>query len=180
MCVEPLISGPTHALSAITVPRLLFPRPLEGVDASRTDGRVRGPSILAAVLLIALVSGACTVTRGEPVPPAESMAFAGFSDTTGVEVLDVFEESGIDTLVKFALQGTPEDIDRVLAAAEFTSPKTFAYSTPRPLAGFDLTTLTDSWFGGDEWENSSGRIIDRSVFRGTTPEGKDLIHVWAS
>lgn len=145
----------------------------------RTDGRVRGPSILAVALLVALVSGACTVTRGEPVPPAESMAFAGFSDTTGLEILDVFEETGIDTLVMFALQGTPEDIDRVLAAAEFSG-KALAVSPPRPLAGFDLTTLTDSWFGVDEWENSSGRIINRSVFRGTTPEGKDLIHVWAS
>jgi hypothetical protein len=131
------------------------------------------PAAVLAVLLVAV----CDFGPWPAENPAESMASAGFSDTAGLEVLAVEE---LETFVKFALRGSPSDINRALAAAEFTAPPTPGISVfQTPVPGADLVDLADPRTALDKWINPSGEMIQRELVRGTTPDGSELVHVWA-
>jgi hypothetical protein len=133
---------------------------------------------LAGLILAVLVVASCSA--GRAVPPGESLAWAGFSDTAGLEIVAVEARSALDTSVTFALRGSPGDIDRALAAAGFTEPTMAGiYVFEARLPGVDLAALVDPQTGLDRWVNSSGRTIQRKFVRGGTPEGAELIHVWA-
>lgn len=111
---------------------------------------------------------------------ADRLAWAGFSDTSGLEVLALEEESGLDTAVDFVLSGSSADVDKALAAANFdTELKPGIGIFQPPLPGFDLTTLSNPHSAEDRWVNASGQSVVRLVVRGGTSDGEDLIHVWA-
>lgn len=109
----------------------------------------------------------------------DPVAWAGFVDTGDLEVAMVHEETGIDTLAMFVLRGSPANIDRALAAAEFSAAFTPGVGTQPPIEGFDLTELDAPQFAEDRWRSPSGKTLTRLVVRGGTPEGPELVHVWA-
>jgi hypothetical protein len=108
------------------------------------------------------------------------MAWAGFSDTVGLEVIAVEVTAGLDYSVDFALRGSRSDIDRALVAADFTEPTTPGMNVVYPpVSEVDLADLIDPLTGLDTWMNSSGEMVHRELVRGDTPDGAELIHVWA-
>jgi hypothetical protein len=132
----------------------------------------------AGLILAVLVVASCSV--GRVVPPGESLAWAGFSDTAGLEIVAVKESHGIDTSVRLALRGSPGDIDRALAAADFTKPPRPGMNVVNtPVPGVDLAALVDPQTGDDRWVNTDGQNVYRRYVRGVAPDGTELIHVWA-
>ncbi|MCP4103031.1 MAG: hypothetical protein GY750_16670 [Lentisphaerae bacterium] len=111
---------------------------------------------------------------------SEQLQWAGFGEISGLDVVDLAEESGIDTAVTFVLRGSADDVDRALAAAEFTTPPTPGVGVFQPsLPGVDLEELADPESSEDRWQNPSAQTISRLYVRGETPDGSELIHVWA-
>jgi len=157
--------------------------------------RIRAhPMRLAAVLaaaVVLLLSMSCSSgssrsntvdTQEDTSVPTESdqLGWAGFSDVGDLDVVAVDGETGIDTMVRFALQGSPGDIDRALDAAGYSEPQQPGVSIfQTPLEEVDLDALVDPRSGEDTWVNPSGRTINRVFVRGETAEGQELIHVWA-
>ena len=150
----------------------------------------RRRSLVSLIVSLALcATGACTsdgsdradrIIQGPQIPPAESLAWAGFADTSTVEVLDVDEVSGIDTQVTFALRGSSRDVDRVLETADFTTPSLPGILTTKaPRPGFDLADLDDPSTGEDTWRHPDGYTIYRTYVRGGDGTA-DVLHVWAN
>jgi len=112
--------------------------------------------------------------------PNDSLAWAGFSNIGGLEVAASHEETGQDKLVQFVLRGSSVDIDKALAAANFTSPPTAGVNVYQPpLPDFDPKTLTSPQSGKDQWKNTSGQTVNRLYVRGGTPSGAQVLQVWA-
>lgn len=136
--------------------------------------------LLAGVALVVLAASGCSVSFDSDTTPAESLAWAGFDDTTGLELVSVEDVDGLDRSVNLVLRGSPSDMDRALEAAQFTNPTTpgihvyFGY-----LPGFDPAALLDVRTGSDRWTNVAGQGLFRQFIRGGTPEGKDVIQVAA-
>jgi hypothetical protein len=143
----------------------------------------RGLAALALALAVALgpaCSSTETTDRGATLPtPTDAQSWTGFGTTTGLEVVATDETAGIDRLVRLALRGPEDDVDRALAAAGFTAdfaPGVKVFEPP--LAGVDLTGLTDPASAEDRWRGPSGPTLTRKVVRGGQ-DGAVLIHVWA-
>jgi hypothetical protein len=141
-------------------------------------------TVLAGLLLGTAACGSGGKTHdnaaGVQMRPSDALKWAGFNETASLELLGADQQVGLDRLVRFALRGTPADVDRALAAAEFTAPTTPGlneYQTP--LQGVDLAGLQNPRTGQDRLTNAAGLTIYRDVVRGTTGDGRDLIHVWA-
>lgn len=151
--------------------------------ALRLWSRRTPPPTLALLALLLLPS--CTIDfsssrESTPEIDAERLAWSGFSETFGLEVVATDEESGLDTMVRFALRGPREDIDRALTEAELveaTRPGNEALQTPLPQV--DLADLVHPETGRDKWVNASGKTIYRLFVRGGTGDGVELLHVWA-
>src|SRR5690606_21382347 len=97
----------------------------------------------------------------------------------GLEVVDFHEETGIDRLVEFVLRGQPGDVDKALATAQVTPLKEGISIYQPPLPGFDPSKLSNPRSGEDQRKSSTGQTVHRLFVRGGTPEGPDVIHVWA-
>lgn len=145
-----------------------------------------GVVLTLALLVLASCSSAPSGSGRDTQPtatvPIERLAWAGFSETDGVEVLALEEESGLDTAVDFVLRASPADLDRVLEAAQFSESLTDGISVFQPpIEGFDLSTLDSPRSGEDQWRNLDGETIHRKVVRGGLPPSGDaeLVHVWA-
>lgn len=110
----------------------------------------------------------------------DRLRWAGFGDVSELQLVAIDEETGIDSLVSFALRGSPDQIDRVLAAADFSGKEELGMQVfQTPLDGVDLDSLTDVRSGRDRWVNASGQTVSRVYVRGGTADGDELIHVWA-
>lgn len=113
------------------------------------------------------------------VSVAEITSWAGFVDTGELELLSANEITGEDRLVTFAFTGSTDEVERVLAAAEFSGkPGQSALRLPAD-EWFDLAELDAPVFAVERWENPGGTLIDREVLRGTLEDGQQLIYVWA-
>lgn len=124
-------------------------------------------------------SGGEHEARGAKTAAADALDWAGFRETSGLRPLGFDQVWGIDRLVKFALHGAADDVDRALAAAGVTAPATPGLAVFQvPLPGFDLAALQNPRTIEDRWTHPSGQTIHRRLVRGAS-EGDDVIHVWA-
>lgn len=111
---------------------------------------------------------------------AGAAAWAGFADVGELEVVAFDDQSGVDRMVRFAVQGDPAEVDQALADAQFANPATPGIEVfETPLDGVDVATLENPRSGEDQWTNAEGRTINRKYVRGRSDEGLELIHVWA-
>ena len=157
------------------------------VPARFTIGRWAGGAVFVALVaasVIACGSTPATDPRAQEqstVPgTARRLEWAGFTDTSGLEILALDETTGIDTMVAFVLSGSSTHVDRALSAANFdTEVKPGIGIVQPPLPGFGLTTLSDPHSAEDRWVNASGQSVVRLVVRGETSDGEDQLHVWA-
>lgn len=156
------------------------------------------PSATAVVLLL-LVScssddrradapGACSVADQErsvglavQSPPEDLLQWAGFEDTTGLEVIESDEECGQDIRVRVALRGDAEAVASALDAAGFDDAPSEGTSNPQPpLDGADLDVLTGVVHSDQQpWENRAGERMFRSYARGMTEDNQEVLHIWA-
>lgn len=117
---------------------------------------------------------------GESDVASEALAWAGFTDTTGLALIDVSSETGIDTLTMFLPRGSAEHVDRALVAAGLDAPPTSGMQvTQPPLDALDLERLEDVVSAEGQWENADGRTLHRLYVRGQAPGGQHVLHVWA-
>lgn len=120
------------------------------------------------------------VGDGEPDVASDALVWAGFTDITGLELIEASSEAGIDTLSMFLLHGSAEHVDRALETAELNAPPTSGMRvTQPPLDALEPERLEDVVSGEDRWENADGRTLHRLYVRGETPGGQHVLHVWA-
>lgn len=81
-------------------------------------------------------------------------------------------------VVRFRLRGTDDDIDRVLAPAEFVEPPQPGRVGPSVLSEVDLTELHDVHDSEDRRMKPSGAAFTRGCGRGAS-DGTEVLHVWA-
>lgn len=99
--------------------------------------------LVASVVVLAL-TGACAVETTEGRTPEEAVAWAGFADIAGLEIVDAEDSGRLDAAVHFSLRGEPAAIDRSLAAAQFAGPfELGVLSSIQPAPSVDLTGLDD-------------------------------------
>lgn len=133
-----------------------------------------------------VIGSACESGSGDRVggdehdEASQVLAWAGFTDITGLELVDASGEAGIDTLEMFLLRGPAEHVDRALEVAEFdAAPASGMRVTQPPPEAFDPQRLEDVVSGEDRWENADGRSLHRLYVRGEAPDGQHVLHVWA-
>jgi hypothetical protein len=103
---------------------------------------------------------------------------AGFDPSTDlyVELQDVTE--GQDTMVRFVLSGSSDQIDAALATAHWAGefePGNTISQTPIPEADTDRWTDVTS---SSDTTTVDGRTVFRRCLRGST-DGTSAIHIWA-
>lgn len=142
--------------------------------------------MIALVMAMASACGSGSGGAGDRVgsreseQPSDALAWAGFTDIKGLELVDAGGEAGIDTLKMFLLRGSAEHVDRALAAAEFGAPPVAEKQvTQPPLEEFEPDQLEDVVSGEDRWENANGQTLQRLYVRGEEPSGQHVLHVWA-
>lgn len=162
-------------------------------SAVRVMGGRRSARRGAAHVLIAMVATFAPLACQSDPPPREATmpattdarSWTGFATTTGLELVASDDDGnlrGPDRSVRLALRGPAADVERALAAARFTpefAPGVNVFETALP--DVDLTALVDPESAEDRWANPEGKTLTRKVVRGglRSPDGAELIHVWA-
>lgn len=136
---------------------------------------------LAALIGAVVVLGSVDLLDSDQhAEPVEVARFAGFGSTTGLEITDARLDSWLDTVAEFALRGAPTDIDRALAAADFTVPFAPGVHVQEP-STVAATAMTDARSAQDTWIDGSGRQVHRRVVRDAlaSEPGREVLHVLA-
>ena len=133
--------------------------------------------------------GACSAAEGDrsvglavQSPPEDLLQWAGFEDTTGLDVLEADEECGRDIRVRIALRGDGAAVDAAVKAAGFDEPPTEGMSVLQtPLDSVDLDGLTAVVSSDQEaWKNGAGETMFRAYVRGSTgADDQEVLHIWA-
>lgn len=144
--------------------------------------------VLCITLTMAVVSACDSVPDaagdrvggGEHDEASNALGWAGFTDITGLELVEASGEAGIDTLEMFLLRGSAEQVDRALEAAGFDAPPANGMRVAQPpLEAFDPEGLDNVVSGEDRRENAAGRTLRRLYVRGEASGGQHVLHVWA-
>ncbi len=92
----------------------------------------------------------------------------GFDSLDRVEIRDARKEQWLDAAISFELRGSPETIDEVLAAADFSEPLVASPDVSMQVGDdADLGTFSDLRYGMDLWTDGRGREVERQVLRAT-------------
>lgn len=143
--------------------------------------------VLCVTLAMALASACASGSGlagdrvgGDEQEVVDALAWAGFTDITGLEVVDASSETGIDALERFLLRGSAEHVDRALEVAEFDAPHVSGMRVAQPpLEALEPAQLEDVVSGEDRWRNPEGQTLHRLYVRGKMPSGHHALHVWA-
>ena len=105
---------------------------------------------------------ACGETQQEQL---ECLREIGFASVDGLDVSGVDKEQGMDTSVRFRLQGSVESIDRALMAADFTTAMRPGSDEFQVGPEVDVAGLDDVGSASDVWVDAYGVPIHRQVLR---------------
>lgn len=111
---------------------------------------------------------------------ADALAFAGFEQIDGVQVIGTEEQSGIDRLVAFAVRLPPAKLPQFLAAAGFDPARLREGDRvfQKPIAGIDVEHARRV-AAGQDLLSRDGRTIVRDVMLVRDDETALILLVWA-
>lgn len=98
----------------------------------------------------------------------------GFRSVDGLKVSGVHKEQGVDTLVRFRLQGSADAIDLALTAAEFTTATRPGADAFQAGPEVDVAGLEDVHSASDVWVDAHKVPIHRQILRGRSRVQPDL------
>jgi hypothetical protein len=143
--------------------------------------RRRLGALLMCGLSVSILVSCSLVGREGGSADRGDLADAGFTNIAGLELLEAHWQAGIDYSVDFVLRGSPEAIDRALASASFiAAPRPGVRTTRGFTDGFGPEDFGQPVTAYDHWTNPDGEQIYRTYVRGTTPQGDDILQVWAA
>jgi hypothetical protein len=137
---------------------------------------------LIALAVTSIVIGRNTSPRpvdstATPAKAAEGAAWAGFPDTSGLEVLKLYHEPQRDEMWEVMWKGSPEAVDRFVNASGFTA--AFTGCLGPSLQTLSVPDLTRCQRGDDRWRRPTGQVVTRHVTRGALPDGTYIVHLAA-
>jgi hypothetical protein len=140
-------------------------------------------AVLALALVVGMVATAGLVSRemraASPKAAATAenadrgAAWAGFPATAGLEVLELDHSRDGYELWEILWTGTPQAMDEFLAAGRFTKKLTECYEASLPDRG--PTRLSVCRRSHDQWRRQDGTEINRTISRGTLPDGTEVM-----
>jgi hypothetical protein len=139
---------------------------------------------MAALAVIGLVVGGLAhlaarppETPTTPETAAEAATWAGFPQTAGLRERYVYREEDRLGARSLVLEGSPDAVDRFLAAGGFAGE--WLSCSEAHIQHVGVTKLSDCRSARDEWRRSDGARIIREVTRGQPADGGNLVDVKA-